>query len=950
MEIGEQFLSSCDNIDVLMNEPFMGEESTNDAIVTTANKSFTRNLIKLLPKENNSSGNNKENKILNEILLLSKSDNTTSDQNLENALKNSKQQKENKIPRKTIAQICAKTLVPQSNNTKTRTQTCNEVPKIIVVKNNEKSNENRMRTRSLVSKSVGNLIQGENKNNDKIAENKGTPKLISSQMKKANGDSSKGKDRVKRIYRKKPLEIKPNDSTSNTKNSTPVSSSVSLSFISNNNNNNNNQMEIEPANSTLKIASTSTSSITIEPIPNRAVPTEIGNSTPGLESNSSISLIFPPATPLQTQSTSESLNTSEKSIKEEKFEIEKTEHFTNEIDLTLIKLVYFNTAGLVNDIAFDSILKTLNFTNRQSKLENNANMKSIINKKIVDYIDTNIAKRATESPLYSIIIETDDKFSAFYAYIKFLDHSGTSLEKNLLVKIFDIKPVQELFKTKNSDNNKNNGYSEFKLSKYLFEQIRVGIIQQYKLNPRNFISVLIDINILIRLCHSSLKTYLKDLLNKDILILPRYNLLKLVNTTFNKVNLNEKLCDYFATYQKILNLIENCKIQGLNNFHKINFSDEFEFNLDDLSKYTKVVESIYSNYSILKTSLSENKFDSKELSNAKCEINEKLNSVDYFYMTCLLVDLFKFLVDYKLNAKKFSSKEIFHLPWNLNGSYLKNLYDQQLTDEINRKASNDSKNLNQTIELENESLNFLDDLKKFVEDLVQDLFDICSENSKIKKKFFNLINSADESEVFSDLSGQDSPFKIYSYLNELFDVSFKFIHIKESDILIEMCLNDDKIQFIIDYYYTELRDTITVQIFKDLYSTFFDKFFKSLNEDIKNEFKADLMESEMIQGANFSDNLIKYSKSLLEPNSLIKEKFINFSFHNKKESSLLIISSLSLIFLSIPSLVDLERKFESDKNFLTNQELIDLERRLKFSGSFQAPNDKSLINFEQIKL
>ncbi len=99
---------------------------------------------------------------------------------------------------------------------------------------------------------------------------------------------------------------------------------------------------------------------------------------------------------------------------------------------------------------------------------------------------------------------------------------------------------------------------------------------------------------------------------------------------------------------------------------------------EHLKNLVKALQTVYTNYSLiighLKSASGQQKLSKEESEH----MIETYDSADFFYMTCLLLDLFSFLATYKFNPKKMASSSALSMPWNLNGSFLNNLLFEQL--------------------------------------------------------------------------------------------------------------------------------------------------------------------------------------------------------------------------------------------------------------------------------
>lgn len=528
------------------------------------------------------------------------------------------------------------------------------------------------------------------------------------------------------------------------------------------------------------------------------------------------------------------------------------------------------------------------------------------------------------------------------------------MHKKYIIKLFDLKPLQQQI---DHNQTKLNGLNEIKLSKYIFEQLKVNVITQFRLNKQNLMSISIDTNLLDRLCFSTLQMYLNDLLNKFIVILPCYRALSSVELKLNEWTFKTKngcsysLRDYFNIYSNLLEYFEATKnTEFLECFKPL---DCYAFSMDTLPEFIRITELIYTNYSRLVAEP-----NSQNSNIIKHDLFNQINSIDYYFMTCMLCDLLKFLYDYKLNPKRFSCLSDLVMPWHLKGSYLKNLLSEQLieTSDKSQKVLISTENNKELIECENNSIEHLVKMKDSMEKILMEILDFGSEKSENKQKFSYLITNGSLIDTFPSSSSNQGPISmldINSYLNEMFDMSFKNIKYKDSKFSPTLRLNDNQLQKILDYY--EFRDLVSTDRIKTEYFKFFNVFFASISDDLMGELNNDLMSCSDLDLEKSLDQLNVFTRSLMEPTGQIREKFIKFVYQSNKEKFCPVLSFLATIYLCLPTLVDLDddetiRLWSANKKSLSTQELISLELRLKLLGLVETPvsNENCLIKLEQI--
>ena len=368
----------------------------------------------------------------------------------------------------------------------------------------------------------------------------------------------------------------------------------------------------------------------------------------------------------------------------------------NDIKLSLyrtaLKLTYLNTCGKLNDNDYSflfkntmPIYKTVNYpvishdSNSNSFMSLNLNplrtinqlnedqlrlsSKETLNKILLDYVDNLNSFKVQNSPLYSLNLRCDQHMSVISVYIQYVDNLNDKKDQvfkqeKRFIKLLNLKSMDGLGIMSARVSN------ETKWSRFIFEQLKNNVINQFKLNKQNLMCLSIDTRLLDKLCFPTFQLYLNDFLHNCILIVPSCLVYEpLCGLIENIEHRSIKLIRSY--FESILSL--NGKIES---FHFGRDTSEF-FDLKNLVKTIEVLEFLYGNYSMIVNKLKNQR-----------DINENLvnlfDSIDYYYLTCLLCDVYKFLFDYQINSKRFSSLRGFKLPWHFNGSYLNNLLMEQL--------------------------------------------------------------------------------------------------------------------------------------------------------------------------------------------------------------------------------------------------------------------------------
>jgi hypothetical protein len=319
------------------------------------------------------------------------------------------------------------------------------------------------------------------------------------------------------------------------------------------------------------------------------------------------------------------------SVQNDKVEVNQMKRslFTN-----LTKLTYLNACDGLSDEIYNFMLESTPGLNQQKveqAFNNQDSLKTNLNKHILDYLNTFLTEQVNSSPLYSLSIETNNEQSLMYVYIKFLNHMNVpNWPEKRLVRILELKAAQ----------------NEIKQSKFLFESLKGNVIQTFNLNKQNLMCLCIDNRLLDTLCFSTLQLYLNDLFNNFIMILPLFNIERTLNMELNEWNFSDDFTfrTYFTVFQEISTSFKSKSslkppVTGLD-------FEPFKFELRSLKQYLTITEWFYVNYAQIVT----------DLENANLtKLHEKLNSLDFYFMTCLFCDFFKFMMDFMRHAKHMNN-------------------------------------------------------------------------------------------------------------------------------------------------------------------------------------------------------------------------------------------------------------------------------------------------------
>jgi hypothetical protein len=644
--------------------------------------------------------------------------------------------------------------------------------------------------------------------------------------------------------------------------------------------------------------------------------------------------------------------------------IQSTKVLSNE---DLVKQLYFkinflNACGTISDIDYDFLTNSLPKFTPKSALTTNSQqiaeserlnpiqkMKLTINKSIADLIDVQTSSQITSSPFFSLTLQLDPESLAVFVYIQFVDHTSISNSnesadvKNLqcrsLIRILNFKQFNQTSSSSSQSLSTQPNLIPAKLSKYLIEQIRNNVINQFHLSNKNLMCIALDTRILERLCFPTFQFYLNEFIHDCILVIPNYSVAKPIQTMLasyeencltNFFKTTNTLIDYFRHVSSLMNSKPEENLFNLNetgNLADLNecFKDKY------LPETNLVLQSVYLNYSLILERLDkEHRLDVPEFN--LDTLFEMVNTIDYYFITCLLHDATNFLFDYMLFPKRFcASHQELKMPWHIKGSVLNNLLNEQIglnSNESNSLLAADGGNDNlgtnlnsslnentqqtptltstvdlniavddkkSTIEFEKPQLERLTKLKDFVETNLINCLDFCSERSINREKYAYLTKSKPDDDETDNEESSISMLEIYSSLSQMFDVAYSNVSrtttntdLKTNKYKVNMTLSTAQLQNILCYYkfnlYTDLNQ------FQNEYHRFFEKFFKIYYASV--DFK-----DEEIAHASL------YERTLMSNNE-IKMNFIKFVHENNNTKFCPIVSTLASIYSILPSIID----------------------------------------------
>jgi hypothetical protein len=718
---------------------------------------------------------------------------------------------------------------------------------------------------------------------------------------------------------------------------------------------------------------------------------------------------------------------------------------------TALKLTYLNTCSRLSDADYEFVFQSMPVYNTynngmasNSLGQTRPTSKSYLNKLIIDNVDVQTSNRVSSSPLYSLILQTDADFLTIQVYIQYLDHSNlakakqqtrqlndensTNLLQNAFIKLINLKPLiqsnesGQLVKEAGSDKSKFSRQlsglsSETKWSKYLFEQLKNNVINLFRLNKQNLMCLSIETRILERLCFATFQLYLNDFLHTCILIIPNYIANKSVFDALTSWKYDSfSIESYFksmislAKYLTRINLADlsstSASLHDIEAFFDKNREDYFSLN--HLSQLIEVIEFVYTNYARIVSHLEQAvaRKDSDESLKKEFDLKSMqttFDSIDYFYMTCLLCDLFRFLYDYRVNPKRFSSLDELKMPWNYNGSLLNNLLCVQLmenstpisnkrsgatgsasskekqaqivkntsesfntpnrlTNGLNRSnkksieaitaqivaSQNESNQQKSLLECDNSRLEYLNSMKKSIEKLVLDLIDFSSDSINRERYSYPTTSSSNMEDMNESAEMGFSMIEIYSALCQMFDVNFKNVKYNSSSAKyqIQQSLSEKQMQSILDYY--EFRNLVSLDNINFEYKTFFESFFSDMSTDSKIGFNLEL--SACLKEAS------ALGKSIFLPGTKIMRNFIEFVYQSNSMKFCPVISFLATIYLCLPSIADFKEvcKLANGQTgkpvAFTTQELVSLEHKMKFISTvdYSGKLEECLIKFDEI--
>ena len=580
---------------------------------------------------------------------------------------------------------------------------------------------------------------------------------------------------------------------------------------------------------------------------------------------------------------------------------------------SLLKLTYLNACDQINDQVYDFMFESLLPNKSLARILT----KSAMLKLIADYSDAKLHKQVGYSPLYSLIIQCSPDLNTLYIYIKYLNHTALKNEvaKNLqemhLIKVLDLSGPMKTFKN-----------NEIKLAKFLFEQLKLNVIQSYRLNKQNLMCLSIDNNLLDTLCFSTLQLYLNDLFNTFILIVPNFEIGTTLARELNAWSFNqESFKTFFSTCYDLSEFFkQKAMTEGIALFQhylsKIG-SHDFVLDLSTMQDYLQLTETIYVNYSRFVTEM---EMEKREV---YASLKAKLTSIEFYFMTCLLCDLFKFLISLMENLKNANNFTQFSLAWSETpGSYLHNLLNVQLVTEGSIHISFQStpmKGFKATIEADSDRIENLKQFEKSMQSIVFKVLDLSSDlyREKIKNYELSFLSSGSEAEK----SGKPLHImEIYRTLYEMFDISFGLVENKNGKMLFSHALCDQNLENLLQFY--EFANIVEVDRLKSEYKQFFETFFEKLSSEEK------------------TIVLTRKEQSLfsLENQSFgsIKEKFVRYVYENNRVKYVPVVSFMATNYLCLPSVLSLNQLVRGESE-LAAKNLADVEIKLKLLNSVQSP-------------
>ena len=434
---------------------------------------------------------------------------------------------------------------------------------------------------------------------------------------------------------------------------------------------------------------------------------------------------------------------------------------------------------------------------------NSASVKIKLSKHIVEHLDRLISEQVAKSPLFSLSIELNECASLAHVYIKFLNNSKHSVEKELL-KIIELA-------TKNAVGNDDK-------VKFLCENINDLFSPPYNLNKQDLAQVCVDFRLLREVQVSSFFSNFKDeSLNDFLIFLPCFNIIPaLCDELTAWHNGNFSLKSYFSIYKSLVRQLSH------SNIRLVEFKSEskqFKFDHNKLSHYLQIFESVYINFSSILINLEQNSSEKTQ------KLFKILNKIDFYYMTCLFRDLFKFLLDFQNQNNLSIMQTPPTFPWYKTGSYLQNLIKNQLVDANCKNSGNfyfsspTEVNLKSSLEADSDQLGRMEKVKHSLEKIIFKIF-----NAQIEEYLTSAVPLSDK---FSSMV------KAYRDLYEMFDVSLSCIEPDSSGKLKFICAETNDFENLLKFYM--LKDICDSGKLKELRALFFDTFLTRLSATEREE-------------------------------------------------------------------------------------------------------------------
>lgn len=434
---------------------------------------------------------------------------------------------------------------------------------------------------------------------------------------------------------------------------------------------------------------------------------------------------------------------------------------------TMAKLAYLNVCGQLSDSSLEFLLNEP--TNKKSKKE--------LVDQLINYIDSNLTNQVTSSPLFSLSIDVDHELTHLFVYIKFLNHekiSSSSLSSSSQHTMLNIqeKRLIKLIELKPSVRNFDLPMNDIKLSKYLFEQLKMSVILHYKLNKQNLMCLSVDNRLLNRICSTTLQLYLNDLFNGFILMVPSFSLHEPVAKELNAWSYNKmSLSAFLNTYQDICSFFKHNSVNK-ELLTKIDVNSHVatsSFDFNSLNKYWEITNIMCENYSSLIGEL-------ETSTNCPNQLNMTLNSSEFYLTSWILRDVFKFLCEFVKGSKNMNSLSPFWMQWNT----------PNLDHYANKKK----------VELEYEKI------RDSMETVCRRLFDI--HNSEYQKLINNYAtmttNPGSSDKLTSQASKPFAMLNIYQTLYSMFDIKIKSISWTDNKLEFTNGLEHECLETILEFY------------------------------------------------------------------------------------------------------------------------------------------------------